>query len=131
MADIHYEIFRLVGKGGAWSLVEAMEDREAALAAAHAMLEEGRAAAVRVVKETFQASTGDYISLTIFEDGKTETKKKNKKTEDFDSPVPCFKPDDLYSYHARMTMTRVLGDWLARQRFTVIELLHSAEALEK
>ena len=123
MADIHYEIFRMVGKGGSWSLFEAMEDRDAALAAARAMLEEGRAAAVRVVKETFQSSTGDYMSLTIFEDGKTETKKKNKKTEDFDSPVPCFKPDDLYSYHARMTMMRVLGEWLPRQRYTVIEML--------
>ncbi len=94
------------------------------------MLTEGRASAVRVVKETLQ-SKGDYLGLNIFEDGKTETQKKGKKTEDIDSPVPCFKPDDLYSYHARMTIGRILRDWLARQRLTVIELLHSAAALEK
>jgi len=45
--------------------------------------------------------------------------------------VPCFKPDDLYSYHARMTIARVIGDWLARQRLTVTELIHSAASLEK
>jgi hypothetical protein len=71
------------------------------------------------------------MSLTIFEGGHTEVKKKNKKVEDIDSLSPCFKPDDLYSYHARMTMTRILGDWLARQRLTVTELIHSAAALER
>jgi hypothetical protein len=130
MADVHFEVFRQQGKGGGWSLTEAFKDREQAIAAAKDLLGEGRASAVRVVKETLQ-SNGDYLSLTIFEDGKMETQKKNKKTEDIESPVPCFKPDDLYSYHARLTISRILGDWLSRQRLTVIELLHSASALEK
>ncbi|HXJ01206.1 MAG TPA: hypothetical protein VNH44_08275 [Micropepsaceae bacterium] len=132
MSQVHFEIFRQQGKsGGGWSLVEAMEDRQAALDRARTMLDEGQATAVRVVKETYQASTGDYMSLTIFEGGQTEVKKKNKKVEDIDSLSPCFKPDDLYSYHARMTMTRILGDWLGRQKLTVTELIHSASALEK
>lgn len=130
MSDVHFEVFRQQGKGGGWALSEAFKQRDAAIASAKELLSEGRASAVRVVKETLQ-SNGDYLSLTIFEDGKTETQKKNKKTEDIDSPVPCFKPDDLYSYHARMTIARILVDWLARQRLTVIELLHSASALEK
>jgi hypothetical protein len=131
MSQVHFEIFRQQGKSGGWSLVEAMEDREGALARARAMLEEGQAAAVRVVKETYQASSGDYMSLTIFEGGHTEVKKKNKKVEDIATFSPCFKPDDLYSYHARMTMTRVLGEWLGRQKLTVTELIHSAAALER
>src|SRR4029078_11593588 len=85
---------------------------------------------VRVVKETYNAETGDYMSLTIFEDGKVEIKKKSKKLDDLDNPSPSFKPDDLYSYHARTTMARLLADWLARQRLTITELLHSASALE-
>lgn len=131
MAQIHFEIFCRQGKGGGWALVEAVDDRDAALERARLMFEEGRAAAVRVVKETHQPETGDYMSLTIFEDGKTEIEKKNKKIEDVASPSPCFKPDDLYSYHARMTMGRILGKWLARQKLTLTELIHSAAALEK
>jgi hypothetical protein len=131
MSQVHFEIFRQQGKSGGWSLAEAMEDRDAALARARFMLEEGQAAAVRVVKETYQSSTGDYMSLTIFEGGHTEVKKKNKKVEDIATVSPCFKPDDLYSYHARMTMTRILGDWLARQKLTVTELMHGAAALER
>jgi hypothetical protein len=130
-SEVHFEIFRQQGRGGGWSLVEALEEREAALERARQMLEEGRAAAVRVVKETYQPTTGDYIGLIIFEEGHTEIKKKNKKVDDIASPSPCFKPDDLYSYHARMTMARLLGEWLGRHKLTVSELIHSAAALEK
>src|SRR5262249_17253143 len=131
MSEVHYEVFRQQGKGGGWSLVEAIGDRDVAVARAKELLSEGQAAAVRVVKETFHAESGDYMSLTVFEDGKVELKKKNKKIDEIESPVPCFKPDDLYSYHARMTISRLIGDWLARQRLTVTELIHSAAALEK
>ncbi len=132
MSQVHFEIFRQQGKGGGgWSLVEAMEDRDAAIGRAKLMLEEGQAAGVRVVKETYQSSTGDYMSLTVFEAGQIEVKKKNKKVEDIENMSPCFKPDDLYSYHARMTMTRILGEWLGRQKLTVTELIHNAAALEK
>src|SRR5258708_20572525 len=41
--------------------------------------------------------------------------------------LPCFKPDDLYSYHARATMTRLLHDYLARHKLTVTELIHRSE----
>jgi hypothetical protein len=132
MSQVHFEIFRQQGKGGGgWSLVEAMEDRDAAIGRAKLMLEEGQAAGVRVVKETYQSSTGDYMSLTVFEAGQIEVKKKNKKVEEIENMSPCFKPDDLYSYHARMTMTRILGEWLGRQKLTVTELIHSASSLEK
>ncbi len=131
MQEIHYEIFRQLGKGGGWALIEAVEDRETALDHARALLEEGKATAVKVVKETYQSSTGDYMGLTIFEAGHSEVKKKNKKVDDIANPSPCFKPDDLYSYHARMTMARLLSEWLARHKLTVTELIHSAAALEK
>src|SRR5262249_10584767 len=131
MAQVHFEIFRQQSKSGGWALLEAVDDRDAAVERAKKVLEEGRATAVRVVKETYQPDTGDYMSLTIFEDGKVSNVKKNKKIDDIDNPTPCFKPNDLYSYHARATIARLLGEWLARQRLTVTELLHSAAALEK
>jgi hypothetical protein len=107
-----------------------MEQRDAAVKYAKRMIEEG-APAVRVVKETYQPETGAYMTLTIFEHGATETKKKSKKLDDGTSSTPCFKADDLYSYHARSTMSRILSEWLARQKLTLTELLHSAAALEK
>jgi hypothetical protein len=45
--------------------------------------------------------------------------------------LPCFKPDDLYSYHARQTMSRLLTDFLARNTVTITELIHRADLLEK
>jgi hypothetical protein len=131
MSQVHYEIFRQVGASGGWALIEALEDRQAAIDRARLMLEEGHATAVRVVKETLLSGSNDYVSLVVFEDGKIQVKKKGKKVEDLDSPVPCFKPDDFYTYHARHTLSRLIGDWLARQRMTATELLHSASALEK
>src|SRR6185312_17361762 len=36
-----------------------------------------------------------------------------------------------YSYHARATMSRLLIDYLSRNKITVTELLHRADMLEK
>ena len=131
MSQIHFEVFRQQGKGTSWSLVEAFNDRAAAIARAKDLLATGQAAAVRVIKETLNVDTGDYMSLTVLEEGEVNTKKKKKGDGDPENPLPCFKPDDLYSYHARSTIGRLLGEWLTRQRLTVTELLHSAAALEK
>jgi hypothetical protein len=132
MAQIHFEIFCRQARTD-WSLLEAVESRELALSRAREIFADGKAAAVKVVKETLQPGTGDYMSLTIFEEAHPHAQqaKKKKKAEDPESPLHCFKPDDLYSYHARMTIARLAGDWLARQRLTVTEFLHSAQALER
>src|SRR5258706_15236706 len=114
MAQVHFEVFRQTRRGGGWALVEALEQRDEAVKYAKLLLAEG-APAVRVVKETYQPETGDYMTLTIFEHGATETKKKSKKLDEGTSPTPCFKADDLYSYHARSTMARILRDCLSRR----------------
>ena len=51
--------------------------------------------------------------------------------EDVPHALPCFKPDDLYSYHARATITRLLTEFLARNKITITELIHRADLLEK
>src|SRR5258706_7757299 len=109
MAQVHFEVFRQAKRGGGWALVEALDQRDEAVKYAKLMLDEG-VPAVRVVKETYQPETGDYMTLTIFEHGATVIKTKSKKLDDGASSTPCFKPDDLYSYHARSTMARILGE---------------------
>ena len=89
-----------------------------------------QATGVKVVKETYHPDTGDYLSLKIFEDGHNKLKTK-PQAEDLPHALPCFKPDDLYSYHARSTMARLLCDYLSRNKLTVTELIHRADALEK
>jgi len=130
MSEVHFEVFRKMRRGGGWSLVEVIAQRDDAIKYAKTLVEEG-AAAIRVMKETHQPETGDYMSLAIFEHGATEIKKKNAKLDDGASSTPCFKPDDLYSYHARATMGRVMAEWLGRSRLTPTEFIHTATALEK
>jgi hypothetical protein len=128
--EIHYEIFKRSGARGGWSLHDVATNRDSALAMAQAMMTEGAATGVKVVKETYNSATGDYLTLKIFEDGHNQVKMK-PEAEDVPHALPCFKPDDLYSYHARATMARLLGEYLARQKLTVTELIHRADALEK
>ena len=128
--EIHYEIYRRQGSKGGWLLHDVATDRENAISMAESLMADQRATGVKVVKETYNGDTGDYLSLKIFEDGHTKLKTK-AAAEDVPHALPCFKPDDLFSYHARATMARLLGDFLARQKLTVTELIHRADALER
>ena len=126
--SVHYEIFRRQGVTGGWSLVEVRDRREDALKCAQE-LEKSGATGVKVVKETYNEDTGDYLSLKIYEHGHNKLKIKPQQ-EDAPSS-PCFKPDDLYSYHARKTIASLLPDFLAHHKVTVTELGHRADLLEK
>jgi hypothetical protein len=128
--EVHYEVYRRQGSKGGWTLHEVSSARDGALRMAEELMAEQRATGVKVVKETYNAETGDYLSLKIFEDGHTKLK-TDASEEDVPHALPCFKPDDLYSYHARATMTRLLHDFLARQKLTITELIHRADALER
>jgi hypothetical protein len=128
--EIHYEIFRRVGAKGGWTLHDVNSRREAALEIAKQLMADESATGVKVVKETYHTDTGDYQSLKIFEDGHNKMKVE-VAAEDAPHALPCFMPDDLYSYHARNTMGRLLAEYLARQKLTITELIHRADALEK
>jgi len=128
--EIHFEIFRRSGAKGGWMLHDVSTDRTNALKLAEGLMKDEKATGVKVVKETYNADTGDYMTLKIFEDGHTKLK-TDPAAEDVPHALPCFKPDDLYSYHARATIARLLVDYLARQKLTVTELIHRADALEK
>ena len=128
--SIHFEIFSRQGSKGGWKMIDARTDREAALTLAQSLMKEARATGVKVVKETYNDETGDYLSLKIFEDGHNKVKTVPAQ-EDVPHALPCFKPDDLYSYHARSTIARLLAEYLARNKITITELGHRADMLEK
>ena len=58
MSEVHFEIFRQNHATGSWALVEVLENRDQALERARSMLQDGRATAVRVVKENIEQETG-------------------------------------------------------------------------
>jgi len=126
--QVHYEIFRRRGSKGSWSLVELRHSREEAIQLAQELFT-GDATGVKVVKETYNEETGDYLSLKIFEDGHNQVKVAPAQ-EDIPSS-PCFKPDDLYSYHARKTIAGLIPDFLSRHGVTVTEFGHRADLLER
>lgn len=128
--QVHYEVFRRVGAKGGWTLHEVCSSRDVAIRMAQQLMAEEKATGVKVVKETYNDETGDYLTLKILEEGHNAVKIEVAQ-EDAPHALPCFKPDDLYSYHARATMTRLLGDHLARNKITITELIHRADLLEK
>jgi hypothetical protein len=128
--EIHYEIFRRVGAKGGWTLHDVRNDRESAVALAQELMADEKATGVKVVKETYNDDSGDFLTLKIFEEGHNQVKVAPAQ-EDAPHALPCFQPGDLYSYHARQTMSRLLTDFLARNKITITELIHRADMLEK
>ena len=105
-------------------------DRDSAIEMAQGLMKAEKATGVKVVKETYNDDTGDYLTLKIFEEGHNQVKVPVAQ-EDTPHALPCFKPEDLYSYHARATIRRLMPDYLARNKITVTELIHRADMLEK
>jgi len=128
--EVHYEIFKRAGARGGWTLHEVSSSRDVALGWAKELMASEQATGVKVVKETYNDDTGDYLTLKIFEDGHNQMTLAPAQ-EDAPNALPCFKPEDLYSYHARATMHRLLRDFLTRNTITITELIHRADLLEK
>jgi hypothetical protein len=128
--EVHYEIFSRQGAKGSWKMLEVRNDREVAVEFAKSLMADEKATGVKVVKETYNTETSDYLTLKIFEDGHNKYK-STPAQEDAPHALPCFKPDDLYSYHARATISRLLADYLSRNKLTLTELSHRADALER
>lgn len=72
--EIHYEVFRRVGAKGAWSLHDVRQDRDSAIEMAQGLMKAEKATGVKVVKETYNDDTGDYLTLKIFEEGHNQVK---------------------------------------------------------
>ena len=130
MSDqVHYELFVRRKPGAQWTLDMATEIRTHALAVAEEALQQGRAIAVRVTKETLDPESREYKSISIFTKGQVDGGKPKKAQEDLD-PL-CVQPSDLYTAHARDRIGRLLEGWLARHNATPFELLHRPDLVEK
>jgi hypothetical protein len=127
--SVHFEIFSRRGSKGGWKLADARRARDDAIAFAQELMSED-ATGVKVVKETYNEDTGDYLSLKIYEDGHNKMNLPPPQ-DDIPHALPCFKPEDLYSYHARKTVAKLIPDFLAHHKITVTELGHRADMLEK
>ncbi len=119
----HFEVFLRKEKFGAWTLLGAHYNRTAAINEAKEILKHHGAIGVRVLKETFDEKTGDFRSIRVFQDGQAEDPPAKNATK-HKIQLPCFKPEDLYSMHARRTIARLLRQPLSRWRITPTELLH-------
>lgn len=127
--QVHYEVFVRRQVNSTWTLDMACEERDKALEAAKTALAENRVIAARVTKETLDAETREFRSVTIFNEGAPERKKGKERMEDR-TPL-CVSPQDLYTAHARDRIGRLLDNWLTRQKATPFELLHRPDLVEK
>ena len=127
---VHFELYVRRTPSAPWSLECAMEDRSRLTETAEQLMEEGRVAAVRATKETFDTDTGQFASVTLFSRGHTETKGQSKTPLEDRGPI-CVTPQDLYTVHAREKIGRLLDGWLKRKGVTAFELLHRPDLLEQ
>lgn len=128
-ALIHFELFVRRSPASPWALELATENRAHALATAEEMLTAASAVAVKVTKETLDPETREFASVTILNKGAPEPVKAKKPRENLE-PL-CVSPQDLYTYHARERIGRLLDPWLARNKATPFELLHRPDLIEK
>src|SRR3569623_2195328 len=105
--QVHYEVFVRKQVNSTWVLEMACEERDKALEAAKTALAETRVVAACVTKETLDAETREFRSITIFNEGAPERKKGKERPEDH-TPL-CLTPQDLYSAPARARLGRLLG----------------------
>lgn len=124
---IHYEVFVILANQKKWTMHEAFDDRAKAMNSAKYALLQKNFTGARVVKETEDLESGEFVPITVFEEGGFEVVKRGKE----DVSLPCVTPRDLYTSHARAVIARVLEDALDRWGLTTMELLHRADRLEE
>src|SRR5262245_42702807 len=107
---VHFEVYVRKYPDSVWALKLATEARTQALDEAHALMKSGAVAAVRVTRESLDAETGEFFPIVILNLGVPEGRKKVTVKESTE-PL-CVSPQDLYTYHARERIGRLLDLWL-------------------
>lgn len=126
---VHFEVYVRRVAGAAWVLEMATEDRATAVSTAEDLMKEGKVAAAKVTKETFDDESREFRTVTIVKLGAAETAAKSRPQVE---PQPlCVTPQDLYTIHARERIGRLLEAWLERNHATAFELLHRPDLVEK
>ncbi len=126
---VHFEVYVRKAPGAPWTLDLASEDRVTAVDTANGLMKEGRVAAVKVTKETFDEASREFQTVVILKLGQADLASKGKPQAD---PQPlCVTPQDLYTLHARERIGRLLEGWLDRNHATPFELLHRPDLVER
>lgn len=126
---VHFEVFVRRYPDSDWALKMATESRNTAIESAKELVATGAAAAARVTRESLDPETGQYHGLTVLNVGAPERPRKVKVQEPTE-PL-CVAPQDLYTFHARERIGRLLELWLERRRATPFELLHRPDLVEQ
>ena len=124
--SVHFEVYVRKVPGASWTLDIASEDRAVALEKANTLMSEGRVAAVKVQKETFDQETLEYRAVDILKLGAAEVVARSRPK--VESQAPCVTPQDLYTVHARERIGRLLEGWLERNHATPFDLLHRPDS---
>lgn len=123
--QIHFEVLRDSGRG--WSMVASSENQAEAEAEARRVMGEGRSRAVRVMRSSFNPSTGTFNDSEILFLGDRAKASPTTGSRRGANIFPCWKPGDFYDAQGRLGIARALRDFLDRWRITPLELLHNAE----
>lgn len=126
---IHYEVFVTRAGSRAWALHQTFDERAKALNVAKYALLQKDFSGAKVVKETHDPTTGEFLPITIFEEGGPITTSVARRRQQ-GGRIPCVKPCDLYLPDARAAISRVLEETLKLEGLTTMELLHRADVLE-
>ena len=126
---VHFEVFVRRYPDSGWSLKAATESRTVALETAKELVDRGEVAAARVTRETLNPDSGEFHALIILSIGAPE-KPKKVRVKEATEPL-CVSPNDLYTFHARERIGRLLELWLERRQATPFELLHRPDLVEQ
>jgi len=126
--DVHYEVFLKKNAKSDWTLVEALPDRNVALALAYKLHANHSSGSIRVVREVWEAESSGFRGGAIFEVGPEKFTGDEKPAE---ATIPCLTPDDLSGPAARDTLRRALSGWLERSQVCPMELLNRPDLIEQ
>jgi len=126
--EVHFELFLKKSAKIDWALVEVSSDREKLVSAAKSLAGSHDQYSVRLIKETYNAGTGQFSKVAIFTAGPFGDEDFDKKQKD-QGKLQCFRPDDFYSLQSRITIGRLLEDFLKRHAISAVELIHRSDKL--
>ena len=127
--SVHFEVYVRRIAGASWTLELATENRAKAVETAEELMAEGRVAAAKVSKETFDEESREFKTVVILKLGAADGAAKAKPQ--LEAQPLCVTPQDLYTLHARERIGRLLENWLERNNATAFELLHRPDLVEK
>ncbi|MBA4801595.1 MULTISPECIES: hypothetical protein [Euryhalocaulis] len=128
--EIHYEVYLMRRRKGAWALYQAFDSRETAIETAKKLHAQHNEGAVRVEKETYDGGDRAFDAVTVFTLGEVEQSVHAGRDSRTAEP-PCSLAEDLWTVHSRRTIARVLEEWLARETVLTLELMHRPDLAEK